>query len=235
MTDPLTKVRRIGVLHHGAESTARAVDTHAALAAHDEVSAKITSTEALESACEAVLAATGDPGAQSQPLARRLSRNRVTAPWCDLVSRLLRQVVPRDRTVREVAEGRLHVAGLLLSWCTLEGWDVTLRELPAPPELNGGYGPRRSPYFTPVRLRDGWALIGLGRDVEVSERALRLWRELDGRPLSEVLAPLRRHDPEERLEDVVATVTWLVRRGAVVPAPEPVALTPRGARGALPR
>ena len=222
------------MLHHGAESTARAVDAHTALAAHDDVSAKITSTEALESACEAVLAATGDPGAQSQPLVRRLSRNRVTAPWCDLLSLLQGQVVPRDRPLRDVAETRLHVAGLLLSWCSLEGWDAPLRELPAPPERNDGNGPRRSPYFTPVRLPDCWALIGLGRDVEVSERALRLWRELDGRPLSEVLTPLRGHDPDERLEDAVATVTWLVRRGVVVVrAPEAVALSPRGASGAL--
>jgi hypothetical protein len=236
MTDPLTKVRRIAVLHHGAESTARAVDTHGALAARDELSAKITSTETLESACEAVLAATGDPGSLSQPLARRLSRNRVTAPWCDLVSRHLRQVPPSGKTVREVAECRLYLAGLLLSWCTLEGWDAPLRDLAAPPEVNDGNGPRRSPYFTPVRVRDGWALIGLGRDVEVSERALRLWRELDGRPLSEVLEPLRRHDPEERLEDAVATVTWLLRRGAViVPAPEPMALSPKAACCPLPR
>ncbi len=62
MTDLLTKVRRIAVLHHGAESTARAVD---AWSAEDDVSADIASTEALESACEAVLAAAGAERAAS--------------------------------------------------------------------------------------------------------------------------------------------------------------------------
>ena len=230
MTEPLTQVRRIAVLHHGAESTARTVDAHAALVAGDDVSAAIASTEALESACEAALSAAGHTRAEDQPLVRRLSRNRVTAPWCDLVSRLVRQVVPFTGPVREVAEERLRVAGLLLSWCAVEGWDAPLSELPAPPESVSGDGPRRSPFFTPVRLRNGWVLIGRGFDVEVSERALRLWRELDGRPLAEVLAPLR-----ERLEDSLATVSWLVRRGVVESrAPERVGLTPRTAARALP-
>ncbi|PRY42327.1 hypothetical protein [Umezawaea tangerina] len=229
MTDLLTKVRRIAVLHHGAESTARAVD---AWSAEDDVSADIASTEALESACEAVLAAAGAERSQARPLVRRLSRERVTAPWCDLVSRLLTKAGPPSR---EVAEERLRVAGLLLSWCTLEGWDGPLLELPGPPERSGGAGPRRSPYFTPVRLRAGWALIGPGRDVELPERALRLWRELDGRPLSDVLSVLRAHDPLERLEDTAATVTWLVGRGAVqVPAPARAVLTPTSAYRALP-
>jgi hypothetical protein len=93
-----------------------------------------------------------------------------------------------------------------------------------------GDGPRRSPFFTPVRLRNGWALIGRGLDVEVSERALRLWRELDGRPLSDVLGPLR-----EQVEDSLATVLWLVRRGVVeTRAPERVGLSPGTAARALP-
>lgn len=221
MTEPLTKVRRIGVLHHGTEATARAVDTEAALAANDEVTAAIASTEALESACEAVLAAVGHPRSDDRPLVRRLSRDPVTAPWCDLVSRLLRPGAA-------LAVERLRVAGLLLSWGTLEGWFGRLDELPAPPERVGGDGPRRSPFATPVRLLHGWALIGHGRDVEVSERALRVWRELDGRPLGEVLEALRRFDPRERPEDTAATVTWLLRQG-LVEAPS------RTASRALPR
>jgi hypothetical protein len=234
MTEPQTTARRIAVLHHGAESTARTVDTHTAVLAGDDVSAAIASTEALESACEAALSAAGQARADDGPLVRRLSRSRVTAPWCDLVSRLLRQVVPCGGSVREVAEERLRVAGLLLAWCAVEGWDAELRELPAPPEHVGGDGPRSSPYSTPVRLRHGWALIGRGLDVEVSEREVRVWRELDGRPLDEVSAALRRHCAGERLEDSAATVAWLVRRG-VVEAPVPVALTPGTASRALPR
>jgi hypothetical protein len=227
MTEPLTEVRRIAVLHHGAESTARAVDAHAALLAGDAVSAAIASTEALESACEAALSAAEDARGGDLPLLRRLSRVRATAPWCDLVSRLLRQGGPARGVVGE----RLRVAGLLLSWCVVEGWEARLRELPAPPEGTGGHGPRRSAFSTPVRLRHGWALIGRGHDVEVSERALRLWRELDGRPLGEVLAPVRRHDPRARLEDVAATVTWLVGRGLVEVRAVP---PPRTAARALP-
>ncbi|MCS7478158.1 hypothetical protein ACFFQW_14130 [Umezawaea endophytica] len=234
MTEPQTTARRIAVLHHGAESTARTVDAHAAVLARDDVSAAIASTEALESACEAALAGAGQVRADGAPLVRRLSRNRVTAPWCDLVSRLSRQVPPFGGSAREVVEERLRATGLLLAWCAVEGWAAELRELPAPPEHVGGDGPRSNPFSTPVRLRHGWALIGRGLDVEVSEREVRTWRELDGRPVGEVSAALRRHDPRERPEDTAATVAWLVRRG-VVEAPPRVLLSGGTASRALPR
>jgi hypothetical protein len=81
-------------------------------------------------------------------------------------------------------------------------------------------GPVRSGLFAPVRLVDGWALIGPEDGYEVSEGMVRLWRRLDGRPWPQLLAALPTEEPTlagHTAGEIGAAVTNLAKFGAVEP------------------
>ncbi|CAL9652839.1 hypothetical protein C1708_00030 [Streptomyces sp. DH-12] len=208
-------VRQINLVRNGNISSAMAEDAYGALKCGDLLTAATASALALEYACEAVLAAAGDVYFGPKFHYRRLARTATTAPWLDHVWRLNHRVLHPDsgadeQTVRAVTEQRLWAAGTLMAHGVVEGWDKPLAELPEP-SVPQGDGARRSAYFTPLRFTDGWALVGPDEGYRVSEAVVRLWRALDGRPLSR-LAP---QDVPADITDVEAAVASLAAYGAV--------------------
>ncbi|WP_344646473.1 hypothetical protein, partial [Streptomyces durmitorensis] len=208
-------VRQINLVRNGNISSAMAEDAYGALAIGDLLTAATASALALESACEAVLAAAGDVYFGPKFHYRRLARTATTAPWLDHVWRLNhRELHPGSGTDEQemttVVEQRLWAAGTLMAHGVVEGWDKPLTKLPEPAVPHGG-GARRSAYFTPLRFTDGWALVGPDEGYRVSEAVVRLWRALDGRPLSQ-LAP---EDVPADITDIEAAVASLAAYGAV--------------------
>jgi hypothetical protein len=119
---------------------------------------------------------------------------------------------PVPETAETVVRQRLLAGNLLLAVAALDGWESPLEALPPIPP-RPLHGPRRSPYFTPVRFADGWVLIGLGDGYEVTEETVRLWLGLTGRGLPDCAHP-----------DPAAAVPELHRIGAVesdLPVPDP--------------
>ncbi|GLZ29810.1 hypothetical protein Lesp02_20000 [Lentzea sp. NBRC 105346] len=208
-------VRQILMVRNGNVASAYAEDVSGALATGDLLTAVSASALALESACEAALAASGDLYVGPKFLFRRLARTRELGAWCDLVFWLNNQNVPRNKVGWLTAQ-RLNAAAVLLAWCATDGWEGLPGTLPAPPGEWPPYapGPLRNVYFTPLRFADGWALIGPEDGFEVSECVVRLWGGLDGRPLAEVVNSV----PDIGLEEAADAVAQLVRFGAVRPA-----------------
>ncbi|MGW4759629.1 hypothetical protein [Streptomyces chartreusis] len=194
-------VRRILMARHANLFAASAEDAFGALESGDLFTAATVSGLALESAAEAVLAASGDVYVGPKFLFRRLARTSATRPWCSYLWRLANAAFHTEaplhaHAVRTVVEERLLAGNLLLSWACVEGWHQPLTTLPPPagPPV-GRRGPRRSPYHAPVRFTDGWALMGPDQGCEVSEPMVRLWRRLDGRDMGTLLAGLRHQEP----------------------------------------
>jgi nuclear transport factor 2 (NTF2) superfamily protein len=211
-TIDLSAVRQLLMTRHANLFATYAEDVSGALASGDLFTAVAASGIALAEACEAVLSAAGDLYTGPKFLFRRLARNAVTAPWCDHLWRLAHPGVHPESgswpgEVRALAEDRLWAGGLLLASCAVEGWDKPLDLLPPVPARPDAAGPRRNRYFTPLRFADGLALAGPGGGYEVTEHTLRLWRQLDGRPLAET--------PRDDLGEIEAAVARLARFGVV--------------------
>ena len=209
-------VRRILISRNANVFSACAEDVFGALSSGDVYTAVAASGLALEAACEAILAAAGDVYVGAKFLFRRLDRTPVTQPWCRPLWRLLNTAFgaaaePLPEAAETVVRQRLLAGNLLLATAAIEGWDQPLAALPPIPS-EYRHGPRRSPYFAPVRFADGWALIGPGDGYEVSEETVRLWQELTGRGL-----------PADAHPDPAVAVSELHRVGAVesdLPVPD---------------
>ncbi|HEY2948380.1 MAG TPA: hypothetical protein VGJ53_08285 [Micromonosporaceae bacterium] len=187
-------VRQVLCARNANVFSAYAEDACGALADGDRFTAATAARLALEAACEATLASAGDLYVGPKFLFRRLARTPVTAPWCRYLWRLAGGDTDPE-TIAAVVRERLSVGSLLLSWCAVDGWDRPLDHLPAPTVPPPAAGPRRAGAYTPIRFLDGWALIGPEDGYEVSEELVRLWRRLDGRPLSDIIATLPEAEP----------------------------------------
>lgn len=205
---------------------ASAADTFTALLSGDLFTAVSMSMNALLFGCQAVLAAAGDLDTDEKFVFRRLARTPATMPWCGRLWQLCHSAfptgsVPEPAAVRAVVEERLLTGNLLLSWCAVEGWAKPLTGLPEPARLlasMGVAGPRRSPYFAPVRFADGWTLFAPGRSYQATEGVVRLWRRLVGRQPDDVVHDLVGTEPELAgmpIADIEAALTTLHQIGAV--------------------
>jgi hypothetical protein len=173
-------VRQIFVAHHAAQFAGYAADVLGALDSGDPYTALAASALALTAAAEAALAASGDLYLGEKFLFRRLTRTAATAPWAGLLWGLLHQPVAAEAPLprlRDLTDRRLRAGNLLLAWCALEGWSAALAALPSPSTATPGW---RSPYTTPLRFRDGLALVGPRESYRVDDAVLRRWR--DARP-----------------------------------------------------
>ncbi|MFC0031627.1 nucleotidyltransferase domain-containing protein [Micromonospora chaiyaphumensis] len=209
-------VRQIFVAHHAAQFAGYAEDVLGALDSGDPYTALASSALALEAAAEAALAAADDIYLGDKFLFRRLTRTPATAPWADLLWGLLHEPVAAGEPLprlRERTDRRLRAGNLLLAWCALEGWPAPLATLPAPSTAAPA---RRSPYATPLRFRDGLALIGPRESYRVDDAVLRRWR--DARP----------GDPGDDLR-ALAALGLLAADGGPAPGP-PDPAPPPGVR-----
>lgn len=203
-----------------------AEDMYAALLSADLLTMVSLSASALLFGCEAVLAAAGDLDSDARFVFRRLARTPATEPWCGRLWQLCRNGFPADTAptpaqARAVAEERLLTGNLLLSWAEVEGWAKPLARLPEPGgrlAWSGSAGPRRSPYFTPVRFAADWTLFGPTRTYRTTEAVVRLWRRLAGRPPEQAVRDLAGAEPElaaRPIGDIEVAVAALRRIGAV--------------------
>lgn len=188
-------IRQILTARNSNVFAAYAEDACGALTSGDLFTAATASQLALEAACEATLASSGDLYVGPKFLFRRLGRSAVTGPWSDHLWHLAHRELGSEEQIRAAVADRLDAGTRLVSWCAVDGWDRPLGALPAPGGTIGD-GPRRSGYFAPVRFVDGWALIGPDDGYEVSEQTVRLWRRLDGRPLPALRAHLAETEPQ---------------------------------------
>ncbi|MEC3976394.1 hypothetical protein [Amycolatopsis sp. H20-H5] len=213
-------VRQMLITRRALAFAACAADAFRSMLSGDLFTAWTMSTAGLLCGCEAALAATGDFVTDGNFLFRMLARSRVTVPWFPYLWRLVNWSFPVDQPppparVRAIIEERLMVANLLISWCSIEGWEQKPSTLPAPPATTGVLpegAPRRSPYFTAVRFSDAWTLLGPGQGYQTTEEVVRLWRSLDGgRQVDDCVTALAESEPgpgmtPARAESVVATL-----------------------------
>lgn len=108
------------------------------------------------------------------------------------------------------------MASHLVARALLDGWDAPLTAV-APPRRHRG-GPVRSPYFGLMRFVDGFALAGPNVGFELSLEAARLWSELDGSTVGEVVsrfAAAMAVDPASVARDVGEGIRGMAQEGAV--------------------
>lgn len=186
----LRVLRQLMICRNANIAGGAAEDAAGALISADPLTALTASQTALQAGAEAVLAAVGDLYCAPKFLLRRLMRSGETGPWFPLIWRLLHDVDPARTDVsadeaRPLVEERLAVAGYLLAWSVLEGWDGDgATGLPDPARAGAttsarpGEEPTRMPYYMPIRFADGLGLVGPDQGYQVDEEALRLWRSL---------------------------------------------------------
>lgn len=222
----LDAVRQLLISRAALGFAAAAQDMYAALLSGDLFTLVHLSVPALLLGCEAALAAAGDLDSDARFVFRRLARTPATEPWCGRLWQLCNNVfatdaVPQPARVRAVVERRLLTGNLLLSWSAVEGWAKPLTSLPEPDgrlARTGGAGPRRSPYFAPVRFAEDCTLFGPTHTYQTTEAVLRLWRRLAGAGPEAAVHDLAGAEPELAampISDIEAAVTTLHRIGAV--------------------
>ncbi len=231
-------VRELLIARHAADGAAAVSEAFGALISGDLYTAYSVSEMALVSACEAMLCAAGDLYFGRKYLSRRLSRVPMEQQCRDELTRLLNfpwlvADGQDSQAVRRLVDDRLLAANMLLASAVLEGWESDSGQpVHAVPAAGSSGGPRRSPYFAPVRYADGFTLAGPGAAYDVSEPTLRLWRRLDGRPLGELMCVLAKHEPQLAvlgLDDIDQAVQTLRRIGAVESTPSPPGMPQLGA------
>lgn len=221
-------VQELLITRHAAAGASAASNAFGALTSGDLYTAHSASELALVSACEAALCAQGDIYFGRTFLLRRLARSAMGPTCREHLARLLSFTGPvtdpsDSCRVRRDVEERLLVANMLLASVALDhgqrdGDGVTHFE----PARHPTQGPRRSPYFVPVRYADGYTLTGASGTYDVSEAMLRLWRWLDGGRLDDLVRVLARHEralAELSLDEIDRGVRALQRIGAVDFAP----------------
>lgn len=185
--DPVA-VRRLTMAFHAVPIAQHAEDCLGALRSADFMTALQASAISLRNACELALAGAGSLYVGEKFLGRRLQQSPALA---HLVRPLWTALTEgpswgSDRpAVSRCVLRRLYWAGHLAAYGLRTGWDDPMQTLPAP-RLRGA-GPRRSPYFVPLRFADGWALSGPDIGLRASADLVHIWTLLDGRPLPDVV------------------------------------------------
>lgn len=165
-----------------------AEDVCGALAVGDELTALQTTTIAVGLAVECLLAGVGDLYVGQKFNLRRLARAAAVQDALPTLWESMRlPAAPRGLPqTRRLAEGRLRLAGRLVTNALLDGWDKPLDLLSIPARPGPGGGPVCSPWVLPVRFEKSWGMIGPDTGYRTKEGMVRLWRELDGRPVAEL-------------------------------------------------
>ena len=178
-----------------------AEDVCGALEVGDELTALQTTNIAVGLAVECLLAGVGDLYVGQKFNLRRLARAeaaRETLPTLWDALRLPAAPGGLAETGRLV-RSRLRLVNRLVTDVLLDGWDKPLERVPgyrepAEPAESGepgaGGGPLRSPWVLPVRFAESWGMIGPDTGYRTKAGMVRLWRELDGRPVGELYRAL---------------------------------------------
>lgn len=157
------------------------------LSIHDYSSSLAASDAALRLSCDVLLASVEDFYCFSKSLFRQLARQPLAASVAPLVWELLQSpsLKEPEAEVVHLIRNRLFVANDIVFWCMRNASEGPLTS--AIPEISfepvASDGPRRSPFFTPIRFEGGMVLYGLAREFELSRENLELWRLFDGSPL----------------------------------------------------
>ncbi|WP_019814852.1 hypothetical protein [Saccharomonospora saliphila] len=231
-------LRELLIARHAGLGAASAREAFGALISGDLHTAHSLSEAALVAACEAVLCARGDLHFGRKFLLRRLARAPMERECRERLTRLFGCPVSLSGAadparVRRLVDERLLAANMLLSWAVVEGWDADAEPPVHTVAAEPTGGPRRSPYFAPVRYADGHTLSGPSGTFEVSEAMLRLWRRLDGRHLDELGRMLTRHErglATAAVDDLDRAVRALQTIGAVEFAPSRPGMPQLGTR-----
>lgn len=170
-------------------------DTYGALAMGDLLTAHLASSIALDTMCDALLAACGDVNGSDKLRLRRLARAPQLRSFLEHYWRVQYLDMPRgtdrDEFVALVNE-RLWTVNAMSAACALDYWEEPPAgevELSLVANSEGG-GPVRNPFSGAVRFTDELGLTKPNVAFEFSDMALRIWSLLDGRPLEAVVADM---------------------------------------------
>ncbi|OIJ93591.1 hypothetical protein BIV23_37185 [Streptomyces monashensis] len=190
-------VRHTVMTHHSFAAMSFAEDCLGSLQGGDPMVAIDAAELALCHGAEVLLAAAGDYYIGRKFLAARLARSSACAPFAKRVWRARNQELDYQPSVQEatrIAEGLLTLAGDMAAIGTMNGWDKPLTSVVVPELENEG--PRRSPYFFPIRLSDCLILHGPDKVHRVTEPMMKVWTTLSGLRIADVPDQTRGRYPE---------------------------------------
>jgi hypothetical protein len=181
-------MRRVLMVTRAITIATYAEDVCGALEVGDELTALQTTTIAVGLAVECLLAGVGDLYVGQKFNLRRLARTPAVREALPLLWEAMRlpAVTRGPAQTARLVRGRLRLVGRLVADALLDGWDEPLKSLPAYREPWPAGGPLRSPWVLPVRFAQSWGMIGPDTGYRTKAGMVRLWRELDGRPVDEL-------------------------------------------------
>ncbi|MFI9411923.1 hypothetical protein [Nocardia gamkensis] len=192
-------------------------DALGALQVGDGLTAAQASFMALEEAVQCALIGAGDLYIGRKFLLRRLAR-------CTPLRRVLPQILDALGTsvppaelpvIEQLVTQRSMLCGHLVAHTVIECWEGPGKEFAAAADNSNSDGPTRSPWVVPVRLADSWGLVAPDTGFSTTEGLIRIWRELDGRPVAQIHRDFERDEfltdtPTDILD---AAITQLVECG----------------------
>ncbi|MDX3078369.1 hypothetical protein [Streptomyces sp. MI02-7b] len=187
-------LRRVIMARSAAKVSGCAEDALGALQVADALTALQASQMALENALECVFAGIGDLYLGRKFLPRRIAR---AAALRDIAPQIWDQLwldpsggMP---AVNALVERRLRLSVYLAGVAQLDGWDEPIGHVRPVGDHEHLGGPLRSPWIVPLRLATEWGMAGPDCGFATKAGMIRLWLELDGRPLDRLHRELATH------------------------------------------
>lgn len=185
-------LRRTLMTRGAYELSSFAEDALGALQFGDALTALQASLIALEFALESALAGVGDLYLGRKFHLRRAARSAALSSVLGDYLAVCQH--PADlgdfRAAADLIVRRLLLCNHLVGSALLHGWAEPAEQLPALTDNRDGGGPVRSPWVTPARFAESWAMVGPDTGFRTTAEMTRVWLALDGRPLDAVCRSL---------------------------------------------
>ncbi|WP_280243772.1 hypothetical protein [Nocardia abscessus] len=163
-------------------------DALGALQVGDGLTAAQASLMAVEEAVQCALIGAGDLYIGRKFLLRRLAR---CVPLRSVLPQILDALHTSDHSTdlsvtEQLVTRRSLLCGHLVAHAVIECWESPGKGFADAEDRSSQGGPTRSPWTVPVRLADSWGLVAPDTGYSTTEGLIRIWRELDGRPVGQI-------------------------------------------------
>lgn len=165
-------LRRLSMGIHAITAARSSDDATGLMESSDLRCAYDVATQALRSACEVSLAATGDFYAAPKFLIARLERSSAHVSVLPAIFEYLRAP---EFISAECCVNTIHLAQYLIAYSVINSWDEEVASIPAPVNISA-YS--RSPQFGLVRYPSAWSLAGGKKSFRVNARFAQTWFDL---------------------------------------------------------
>ncbi|WP_043735187.1 hypothetical protein [Nocardia asiatica] len=207
-------------------------DALGALQIGDTLTAAQASFLAVEEAVQCALVGAGDLYIGRKFMLRRLARCKPLRSVLPQILDALYLPVPWDDTpaTEHAVTRRSLLCGQLVSHTVIDCWDSSGTKFPVAEDNWSRGGPTRSPWAVPVRLADSWGIVAPDTGYSTTEGLIRVWRELDGRPVQQIQGGLEQDPfltgtPPDILD---AAITQLVECGVAAYGGERISVKKKG-------